>query len=374
MVKDTLDAIPGNCLRQVRQEAGLSQSDLAARAGVARQTVGGIEAGQYGPSLAVAFRLARALGRTVEDIFWLPDIPAQEVSAIWSGLGQIPGEGEKIYLTARGGDYAAFPVGKDGLQSEANALVRKSRGREPLLATILDTDSLQCPTVLLAGCSPALDIIKKKLNQRYRDVNLYWVNVNSMASLRALEKGIIHGAGLHIYDEDTGEYNLPIIQRTLQDKPYVVINLCYGEQGFVLPRGNPGGIYSYGDLARPGVRVVNREVGAETRRLLDTGLKANYLTPDQVAGYNFQVKTHQEVVQAVALGGADCGISLRSLAKVYNLDFIPITQERYDLVFLQENLAEPGVQAILECLGKRSFHLELESSGLSPIDCGKELT
>jgi putative molybdopterin biosynthesis protein len=373
MVKDPLDAIPGNCLRQVRQEAGFSQSDLAARAGVARQTVGGIEAGQYGPSLAVAFRLARVLGKTVEDIFWFPDVP-EEVPAAWSGLGPEPDAGEKIYLTSRGGNYAAFPVGRDGLQSEANALVRENRGREPLLATILDPESLQCPTVLLAGCSPALDIIKKRLNQRYRDVKLYWVNVNSMASLRALEKGIIHGAGLHIYDEETGEYNLPIIQRTLQKKPYVVVNLCYGEQGFVLPKGNPGGIASYGDLARPGVRVVNRELGAETRRLLDTGLKASHLTPEQVAGYNFQVKTHQEVVQAVALGGADCGISLRSLAQVYNLDFIPITHERYDLVFLQENLAEPGVQAILECLGKRSFHLELESSGLSPVDCGKELT
>lgn len=374
MGNDFFDAIPSNRLRQVRQEAGLSQGELALRAGVARQTVGGIEAGQYGPSLAVAFRLARVLGKSVEEVFWLPAGQVEEVPALWSDLGPVPAKGEKIYLTSRGRKYTAFPVGRDGLQSEANAFVGESRGREAMQVTIMDPESLQNPTVLLAGCSPALDILKKRLNQRYRDVKLYWVNVNSMASLRALEKGIIHGAGLHIYDEETGEYNLPVIKRTLGSKPYVVVNLCYGEQGFVVPRGNPGGIHSYGDLARKEVRLVNREVGAETRRLLDAGLKANNLTPGMVAGYNFQVKTHQEVVQAVALGGADCGVSLRSLAQVYNLDFISITQERYDLVFLQENLAEPGVQAILECMGKRSFHLELESSGLNPADCGKELT
>ena len=371
------EVIPKNCLRQARQQAGLSQGELADRAGVARQTVGGIESRQYGPSLAVAFRLAVALGKKIEDIFQMPDIIPDEVHATWSGMGQFPEVGEKIQLArlTTDGKYTAFPANRDSLQIEANAtVVGMGSSKERLLARILEPEDLAAPAVLLAGCSPALALLKQRLNNRYRDVSICWINTNSMASLQALAKGLIHGAGVHIYDEETGEYNLPIVKRVLQHTPHMVVNLCYGEQGFVVGRGNPKGISGFGDLCRQDVRIVNRELGAETRRLLDSGLKQNSLLPSQVAGYNFQVQTHQEVVQTVALGGADCGISLRPLARLYKLDFIPLTRERYDLVFLLEDLEKPGVQAILDCLQKHNFLLALEASGYDPESTGKVLT
>ncbi len=370
------EVIPENCLRQIRQQAGLSQGELAERAGVARQTVGGIESGQYGPSLAVAFRLAGALGKRVEEIFWVPDNVPDEVPAAWSGMGHYPEAGEKIHLVrlTQESEYTAFPTNRDSLQAEANAVVGWSNsGKERLLARVLEPKGLGSDTIILAGCSPALALLKQRLDNRYRDFRLYWVNTNSMSSLKALEKGLIHGAGVHIYDEETGEYNLPVVKKVLQETPYVVVNLCYGEQGFVVGRGNPRGIADFGDLSRPGIRIVNREPGAETRRLLDTGLKQDSLLPSQVPGYGFQVQTHQEVVQAVALGGADCGISLRPLARLYHLDFIPLARERYDLVFLKKDLKRPGVQAVLECLQKSNFLLSLEASGYDPDNTGQVL-
>ena len=370
------EVIPENCLRQARQQAGMSQGELADKAGVARQTVGGIESRQYGPSLAVAFRLAGALGKKVEDIFWIPDTIPAEALAVWSGIGPFPEVGEKIQLARLTADrYTAFPANRDSLQVEANAtVVGMGSGKGRLLARILEPKGLTVPAVLLAGCSPALAMLKQRLDNRYRDVRIYWINANSMASLQALAKGFIHGAGVHIYDEETGEYNLPIVKKTLQQTSYMVVNLCYGEQGFVVSRGNPKGIDDFGDLSRPDVRIVNREVGAETRRLLDAGLKQRGLLSSQVPGYNFQVQTHQEVVQAVALGGADCGIALRPLARLYKLDFIPLSRERYDLVFLLENVKQAGVQAILECLQKPDFLLDLEASGYDPESTGKVLT
>jgi putative molybdopterin biosynthesis protein len=370
------EVIPENCLRQARQQAGLSQGELADRAGVARQTVGGIESRQYGPSLAVAFRLVGALGKRIEDIFQMPEIIPDEVQATWSGMGQLPEVGEKIQLArlTADGRYTAFPANRDSLQVEANAaVVGPGSSTDRLLTRILEPKGLAVPAVLLAGCSPALAMLKQRLNNRYRDVSICWVNTNSMVSLEALAKGFIHGAGVHIYDEKTGEYNLPIVKRIMHHTPYMVINLCYGEQGFIVDRGNPRGISSFGDLSRQDVRIVNRELGAETRRLLDSGLKQNGLLPNQVSGYSFQVQTHQEVVQTVALGGADCGISLRPLAKLYKLDFIPLSRERYDLVFLQEDFKHAGVQAILECLQKPDFLLDLEASGYDPESTGKVL-
>ncbi|NLX90153.1 MAG: helix-turn-helix domain-containing protein [Firmicutes bacterium] len=370
------EVIPENCLRQVRQQAGLSQAELADRAGVARQTVGGIESRQYGPSLAVAFRLAAALGKKIEDIFQMPDIIPDEVPAVWSGMGQLPEVGEKIQLARLpDGKYTAFPANRDSLQVEANAaVVGMGSSKERLLARVLEPEGLTAPAVILAGCSPALAMLKQRLDNRYRDVNICWINTNSMASLQALANGLIHGAGVHIYDEETGEYNLPVVNKVLHQTPYMVVNLCYGEQGFVVNRGNPRGIAGFGDLSRQDVRIVNRELGAETRRLLDSGLKQNGLLPSQVAGYNFQVQTHQEVAQAVALSGADCGITLRPLARLYKLDFIPLSRERYDLVFLLEDLKHAGVQAILECLQKPRFLLDLEASGYDPESTGKVLS
>jgi molybdate-binding protein/DNA-binding XRE family transcriptional regulator len=366
--------IPNNRLRQARQQAGLSQGELAERAGVARQTVGGIEAGQYGPSLAVAFRLAGALGRKVEDIFWIPANMPEDVQATWSEMGQFPGEGERILLARLGqaGKYTAYPANRDSLQAEANAVVKMIRGGH-LQAGLLETGTLDEPTILLAGCSPALALLAKKLGNRYREFRLYWVNINSISSLKALSKGLIHGAGVHIYDEESGEYNLPIVKKVLQETPYVVVTLCYGEQGFVVQRGNPKGIATFGDLSRKEVCMVNREMGAETRRLLDTGLKQSSLLPGQVKGYSFQAQTHQEIVQAVAFGGADCGISLRPLANLYKMDFIPLARERYDLVFLKDDLWRPGIQAILECLQKNTFLLELEASGYDTVGTGQTL-
>ena len=370
------EVIPDNCLRQLRLQAGLSQGELAERAGVARQTVGGIESRQYGPSLAVAFRLANALGKKIEDIFQMPEIVPDEVPAVWSGMGQFPEVGEKIRLAriTADGRYTAFPANRDSLQIEANAtVVGIGSSKERLLARVLEPEGLTSPVVLLAGCSPALALLKQRLNNRYRDVSIYWINTNSMASLQALAKGLIHGAGVHIYDEESGEYNLPVVKRVLQQTPYMVVNLCYGEQGFVVRKGNPRGISGFGDLCRRDVRIVNREIGAETRRLLDSGLKQNGLLPSQVAGYSFQVQSHQEVAQTVALGGADCGITLRPLARLYKLDFIPLTRERYDLVFLLEDLEKPPVQGVLDCLQKRNFLLSLEASGYDPESTGKVL-
>ncbi len=371
------EIIPENCLRQVRLQAGLSQSELAIRAGVARQTVGGIESGQYGPSLAVAFRLAGALGKKVEDIFSLSESMPGEVQATWSGMGGLPEIGEKIHLACltAGGKYTAFPANRENLQIEANAaVVGMGSGAERLRARILEPRGLEMPAVLLAGCSPALAMIKQRLDNRYRDISIYWINTNSIVSLQSLAKGFIHGAGVHIYDEETGQYNLPVIKKILPRVPHLVVNLCYGEQGFVVAGGNPWGISGFGDLSRQDIRIVNREPGAETRRLLDAGLQQSGLLPSQIPGYSFEVQSHQEVVQAVALGGADCGISLRPLARLYKLDFIPLSRERYDLVFLLKDLKLAGVQAILECLQKPTFLLDLEVSGYDSSSTGKVLT
>ncbi len=369
----TQDNIIRNRLRDVRLSQGFSQGELAERAGVARQTVGGIEAGLYGPSLTVALRLARALSRTLEEVFILTEEPVKEVTADWSHIGTMPDTGRRIQIINSPAGYTAYPARQDMLELDGNAVVIHQAGNG-IKARILAPETLKGNAIVMAGCTPVLGLLQQRLHPRFRDISYHWINANSIQSLKALKNGFVHVAGVHILDDATGEYNLPVVQRILKERPYLVFNLYHGEQGFLLSRGNPKGIINFGDLSRDDVKIVNRERGAESRRILDAGLKSDSIDPIKVSGYRFQVGSHQGVAQAVLLGGADCGVSLQPMAHFYGLDFLPLTRERYDLVILREHLDKPGIQAILECLHNKNFLYELESCGYEPEAAGKELT
>jgi putative transcriptional regulator len=60
-----------NDIKKLRKEAGLRQEDLAEMAGVSRQTIIAIENDKYNPTLELAMKLAKKLGKSVEDIFFL---------------------------------------------------------------------------------------------------------------------------------------------------------------------------------------------------------------------------------------------------------------------------------------------------------------
>ncbi len=157
-------------------------------------------------------------------------------------------------------------------------------------------------------------------------------NVGSQGGLIALRRGEAHLAGSHLFDPQTGEFNIPYIRQYLPNIPVKVVALVRREQGLLLKRGNPKGIRGLGDLSRSAVRFVNRQRGAGTRVLLDYHLKLMEIPPEMIQGYNQEEFTHLGVAAAVASGRADCGLGIAAAAQALDLDFIPLFQERYDLV------------------------------------------
>jgi len=117
------------------------------------------------------------------------------------------------------------------------------------------------------------------------------------------------------------------------------------EQGLIVKMGNPKGIKSLGDLTSPEVQFVNRQRGAGTRVLLDYHLNLMTISKDSIAGYNQEEYTHLGIASAVASGRADCGLGVAAAAQALGLDFIPLFQERYDLVipnqFANDELLAP---------------------------------
>ncbi|ADN49754.1 molybdopterin biosynthesis protein [Vulcanisaeta distributa] len=188
------------------------------------------------------------------------------------------------------------------------------------------------------------------------------INVGSMGGLYAVKRGEADVAGLHLVDEETGQYNVPYMVKYNVNNA-VLIRGYFREQGLIVPRGNPKNIRGIEDLLRGDVRIVNRNKGAGTRFLLDIKLKeiANKMGVKfeelvrRINGYYYEVKTHTAVAAAVAQGKADAGVGIRAAAAMYGLDFIPLGWESYDFAIPIDRLEKDSVKAFLNMLRSSEF-------------------
>src|SRR5687768_13360971 len=215
---------------------------------------------------------------------------------------------------------ALIPSGTQGMEVGQKIQVHLYRSRVEIEKTILAIGSHDL----------TLDLMSQFLAAH--DRRLASANVGSQGGLIALRRGEAHLAGSHLLDVETGEYNISYIRQYMPNMPVKVIALVGREQGLILRRGNPKGIKGLEDLTRLNIQFVNRQRGAGTRVLLDYHLKKNGIHPNSIVGYSQEEYTHLGVAAAVASGRADCGLGIAAAAQALDLDFIPLFNERYDLV------------------------------------------
>jgi molybdate-binding protein/DNA-binding XRE family transcriptional regulator len=343
-------------LRRARQRSGLKQGELAARAGISRQTLSALEAGRAQPSTAIALHLARALGCRVEELFWL----REEGEVLRSALA-LPARGSRRALLGRvAGRWVAHPLRTDdplSVITPADALV--ARGGMRLLRPREAVEA----NVLLTGCDPGLAVLSGRVADRWPGQRVCWIPASSDAALSTLGKGDAHVAGAHLFDEEAREFNVPFVRRALGGRAAVVVTFAHLEEGFAVAPGNPRRIRKPEDIARPGIRFVNREPGAGARRLLDRLLRKAGVPATAVKGYNRVLGGHLQVAQAVAMGAADAGVVARSAAIAHGLHFVPLSHERFDLVFPKEWSSDARAARIVETLEGRAFRRELTTLG-----------
>jgi putative molybdopterin biosynthesis protein len=360
-----------NRIRSRRQAAGLSQQELARRCGLTRQAVNAIEAGHYVPSTLVALRLSMVLGCRVEELFHLTDERIR-IEAEWLGEASTGGVGrQRIQLARVGNRLLARPLiaasafaAADGLTMPVERAPRSGRGTQPWVTVDLWVDAeLPDRTVVVLGCDPALALLGAHLTRRYPAFRLIWVHSSSLLALRLLGRGEAHAAGTHLWDQEAGEYNVPFVRRELSGRRLVVVTLSEWQQGLIVARGNPKGISGPAELARADIAIVNRERGAGSRTMLDLWLQHSGIVTTQVRGYGYEVSSHLEVAEAVARGQADAGPGIMAVARALGLDFLPLQEERYDLVIPLEFLNASAVQAMLDVAVSRPFQAELAALG-----------
>ncbi|MGQ9607854.1 MAG: molybdopterin biosynthesis protein [bacterium] len=233
-------------------------------------------------------------------------------------------------------------------------------------------DEIQNSVVAIGSHDITLDILADEIKINNPLLNFSSAHVGSIGGLMALKRREAHIAGMHLLDEETGEYNIPYLKRLLPEQKIVLVNLVYRQQGLIVERGNPKGIGSLSDIVMKNLSFCNRQRGSGTRILLDFQLKRLGISPEKINGYDREVYTHMAVASAVATGVASAGLGIYAAAKTLGLDFIPIIEERYDLAIPEELLSLPNIQFILETIRNDSFKSRVQNlEGYDTRDTGK---
>jgi len=265
-----------------------------------------------------------------------------------------------VSIISRNGKYRVYPVyGNSGSVSTmlyADGIMNINEGtnfvdENELVDITLFSNLAKVPDLTIIGshCPLLEDIIGS---------NVKYIKVGSTAGWYAVKRGEANMAGTHLVDEDSGEYNLPFIEKFGLKGKGVIVRGYGREQGIIVKKGNPKNIFEIEDFLRSDVTIINRVKGSGTRSLLDLYLKKiafnkgmdfDYLIQG-IKGYMYEGKTHSSVASAVYQGRADAGIGLKYYAYLYDLDFIPLNVEKYDLLIDINSLENTNVKSIIDFL------------------------
>jgi len=350
-----------NQLHKIRHGRGLGATEIARMVGVSRQTIYAIESGDYVPNTAVALQLARVLEVNVENLFSLAGAaeqpPANVQAELLASGREEYASGELVRVGRVGKRRVAVPTPRVPmfLSDADGAIVSQNKGRamvREVTEPASDRNSL-----VIAGCDPALSVLASELN--VVGTNVISVACTSQEALNWMRKGLVHVAGTHLQDRETGEYNLPVVKSLFGKNNVHVVTFAEWQEGLTVARGNPKKIRSVADLADKQIRIVNREKGSGARELLDSSLQAGSIVSGSIRGYDSLVPGHLAAAIAVANGQADAAVVTISAARCFGLDFIPLSTSRFDLILAASEMDALGIRNLLDALNRANLRRKL---------------
>ncbi|MGB1657007.1 MAG: substrate-binding domain-containing protein [Longimicrobiales bacterium] len=347
------DTTMTSAVRAHRTALKLTQSELAARVGASRQALSAIEAGRQVPSTLLALHLARALDCTVDDLFRIPGGKVVEVRCALGGP-----DVRRVAVGRVQDTWVAHPL--DDLAHAADGLiVRPGSSHDSSIVEVLDDSADLAANVLVAGCAPLLGVHADRLGRRYRDARATWIHANSSKALRLLADGLVHIAGVHMAASDDPEAHERAARRAVPGERSVLVNLARWRQGLVVARGNPLDIRVGADLLRPGLRFAMRDAGAAAQHLLDRELRSACGGREANVTTRAHASNHAEVAALVHWNVVDVGVAIESAALDHGLDFIPLSEERFDLVLPESLIDHEPVARFLGVIDEPAFRAEV---------------
>jgi molybdate-binding protein len=338
-------------------------------AGVSRQAVSAVEAGHSDPSLRVGLALARALGMTVEELFGPGNLPPAVTAQAVMPLGQA---GARVALAPLGDSFVALPLAGD-TATQAGFLPADAVVIAPAVADAAEVRPIvpPGPTLVVAGCDPALPLLGTPLARLDPPVGFTWWPCSSAEALRLAGAGLVHVAGVHLRGP-SGEYNTGAVRELLGSRGAEVIGFSAWQEGLVLAPGLS--VSGLADIVQRGLRLVNREPGSEARRVLDREAARLGIDPGSLPGYGTRATGHVQVASAIAAGLADAGVASEPAALAYGLEFLPLAAERFDFVIPTDLAGSREIQALLKVLASPWLLAQLTIlPGYDAAHCGEHV-
>lgn len=343
-----------NAVRQHRDRSGLSQQALGDLVGVSRQAIIAIEGGKQVPSTSVSLRLARALRCGVEDLFSLSSGAGLAVRLAPTEAGSPAGA--RVALAEIDGKWAAHRLPPDASVAADGIVTAEVSQRTALVTPLTDVVHLR-RNVLVSGCAPILGALAQRVGGRFSDARATWLPASSHRSLDLLEQGLVQVAGLHFPSLPRGEDNVSAVRHRFPDRRMIVVNLTRWRQGLIVPAGNPLAIRSGADLLRRGLQLARREEGSGAHALVQRLLREQGADNARLPGPF--AAGHAEIAQLVRCGAADFGVGIESVALAAGLDFVPLDEERFDLVVPADIAETAPVVRLLEMIDDPAFRTEM---------------
>ncbi len=169
----------------------------------------------------------------------------------------------------------------------------------------------------------------------------------SLDGLSRLAAGEAMVAGLHVLDDESGDYNVPAVARALAGRPLVMIEWARRRQGLVVAPDNPLGLSSMADLAKEKARIVPRQEAAGSQILFLHLAGRAGLGPEDFDLLAQPARSETDLAVAIVEGKADSGLAIEAVARQHRLGFVPLHEERYDLVLARRDYFEPPFQRLL---------------------------
>jgi molybdate-binding protein/DNA-binding XRE family transcriptional regulator len=357
------DAKIQTLVRKWRSKAGLSQAALAERVGITRQALNAIENGKQIPSTLLSLRLAETLSCRVEDLFALAE-PGVFSAMVGRPLADTPTQ-ERVVVAQVKGNWVAHALPS----MDPHAALATARPHDTLTGMVwvnpLTPRHLFEENLLVAGCAPLLGPLAQRVRVHHPEKWVSWIHANSHGALDLLEKGLVHLAGIHLTNEKGGPDNMEEVRSRFGTGATRMVNLVRWRQGLLVPPGNPRGIGGVEDLLQPDLKMAWRAPGAGATRLVQRALvQAGAREGDFPQGP--RVDSHLDVARAIAFGAAHVGVAIEHVALALGLDFIPLSEERFDLVFYKDDPDQHKWHPLFETMASSAFRKE--ASGLGGYD------
>ena len=268
-----------------------------------------------------------------------------------------------VFPLPRGASLFSTMARADGLVTIPEAVEGYDEGEEISCDLMVQEDVFAKRTHIVGSHDLCLDVLRDLMRKTYPDKDLISTHVGSLSGIIAVKRGIADLSTTHILDEKGKTYNIPALLRHLPDRPWTLVHIAKRLQGLLVAKGNPKDIKDVTDLARNDILFVNRQSGSGTRILLDTLLKEKGIRKGSIRGYDREESTHASVGVLVKEGIVDAGIGIYGVSRLFSLDFIPLTEEDYDLLVTAEFAEDERFLRLMELLRSKEFAAVLAGFG-----------